>query len=150
MDAVLTHAPVQTFGLASAAVFGHEGALYRRRSGSLGWPAGTADRLDPADPALLPAREGEPFPIDPDDAARLDLPGGIAVPTLATPVADKLVCHALALYGPHASGAELSRDEREMLARLASGAALAYRNLEAEALRQQIAQLQAPLQPAVN
>ena len=37
-----------------------------------------------------------------------------------------------------------------MLARLASGAALAYRNLEAEALRRQIAEMRAPLQPAVN
>ncbi len=150
VDAILTQAPVETFGLASAAVFGRDGALYRRRAGSLGWPAGTADRLDPADPALRPAREGEPFPIDPDDAARLDLPAGIAAPTLAAPVADKLACHALALYGPHATGAELSRDEREMLARLASGAALAYRNLEAEALRRQVAQLQAPLQPAAT
>ncbi len=150
VEGILTQAPLQTLGLASAAVFRRDGALFRRHAGSPGWPAGTADRLNAADPALCAAQDGAPLPISPDDAARLGLPTGLAAPTLAVPVADRLACHALALYGPHATGAELSRDERDMLARLAHSAALAYRNLEAEALRRRIGELQATVQPAIN
>ncbi len=149
LEAILTDAPLRTLGLASAAVFRRDGAFFRRHAGALGWSPATADRLDWADPALRPAKDGAPFPIDPDDAARLGLPSGLAAPTLAAPVADCLDCHALALYGPHAAGADLSSDEREMLARLAAGAALAYRNLEAEALRKQVVELQASAQPAI-
>lgn len=141
---------MRALGLASAAVFRRDGTLFRRHSRSPGWPAGTADRLNPADPTLGLTDDGSPFPIDPDDAARLGLPTGLAAPTLVAPVADRLGCHALALYGPHATGADLSADERSMLARLASGAALAYRHLEASALRQQNAELKARSQPAIN
>ena len=150
VEGILTQAPLQTLGLASAAVFRRDGAIFRRHAGSPGWPAGTADRLNAADPSLRAAPDGAPLPISPDDAARLGLPTGLAAPTLAVPVADRLACHALALYGPHATGAELSRDERDMLARLAHSAALAYRNLEAEALRRRIGELQATVQPAIN
>jgi hypothetical protein len=149
VEAILTDAPMRTLGLASAAVFRRDGEFFRRHGGAPGWASGTADRLDPADPALRLAEDGKPVPIDPDDAARLGMPEGLAAPTLAAPVADRLACHALALYGPHATGADLSNDETAMLARLASSAALAYRNLEGKMLRQQNANLHAQVQPAV-
>jgi hypothetical protein len=73
------------------------------------------------------------------------LPSGLAAPTVAVPIRDRLACHALALYGPHATGADLSHDEQAMLARLADAAALAYRHIETEALRRQIITFQSQL-----
>jgi hypothetical protein len=104
-----------------------------------------ARTLNPRDPALAAIKRGEPFAIDPADAERLGFPPGIAAPTVAMPVGDQLDCHAVALYGPHATGAELSEDEQAMLARLAADAALAYGRTERESLRRQVADLQARL-----
>ncbi len=139
VDSMLTAAPTRTLGLASAAVFRYDGVAFRRHAKAIGWADGTADRLDPSDPSLALVQRGLPFPIHRDDAVRLGLPAGLASPTVAVPVCDRLTCHALALYGPHATGADLSRDEQAILARLADAAALAYRHVEADALRRQIA-----------
>jgi hypothetical protein len=141
VEAILAEAPLRTLDLASAAVFRRDGAVFKRCAAH-GWPEEAAECLDINDPALLLHKDATPFAIGPDDAARLGLPVGLAAPTLAAPVADRLACHALALYGPHAMGAELSHDEGKMLARLASAAALAYRHLGAQRLREQIAALQ--------
>jgi hypothetical protein len=141
VDTILTAAPARTLDLASAAVFRHDGTALRRHAEAIGWVEGTADDLDPGDPALSSARSGRPFPIHRDDARRLRLPAGLASPTVAVPIRDRLACHALALYGPHASGADLSHDEQAMLARLAETAALAYRHAEADELRRQLATL---------
>jgi hypothetical protein len=138
-DSMLTMAPMRTLNLASAAVFRYEGAVLQRHAEAIGWVNGTAERLDPGDPSLALAQNGRPFPIHRDDAVRLGLPSGLATPTVALPIRDRLTWHALALYGPHATGADLSHDEQAMLARLAEAAALAYRHVEADALRRQIA-----------
>jgi hypothetical protein len=138
-DSMLTVAPMRTLNLASAAVFRYDGAVLQRHAEAIGWVAGTAERLDPGDSLLALAQNGRPFPIHRDDAVRLGLPSGLATPTVAVPIRDRLTCHALALYGPHATGADLSHDEQAMLARLAEAAALAYRHVEADALRRQIA-----------
>jgi hypothetical protein len=139
VDAMLTVAPMRTLDLASAAVFRYDGAALRRHADAIGWVQGSTERLDPGDPSVALARNGRPFPIHRDDAVRLGLPSELATPTLAVPIRDRLACHALALYGPHATGADLSHDERAMLARLAEAAALAYQNVEADALRRQVA-----------
>jgi hypothetical protein len=141
VDTTLTAAPARMLDLASAAVFRYDGAALRRHVEAIGWTNGTVDRLDPGDPSLLLAKGGRPFPIPPDDALRLGLPTGLPAPTVAVPVRDRLSVHALALYGPHTSGADLSHDEQAMLGRLAEAAALAYRHVETDALRQQIASL---------
>jgi hypothetical protein len=145
VDTILTAAPVRTLDLASAAVFHYDGAALRRHAEAIGWIDGTADRLDPGDRSLSKAQAGLPFPIYPDDAHRLGLPAGLASPTVAVPICDRLTSHALALYGPHAIGTDLSHDEQAMLTRLAEAAALAYRHVEANALRRHIANL--PTQP---
>jgi hypothetical protein len=122
-------------------VFRRDGPVFRCRADAIGWTEGSTGGLDPDDPLLSCAQGGRPFPIQPDDAQRLGLPIGLASPTVAVPIADRLGCHALALYGPHATGADLSHDERAMLARLAEAAALAYRHIEADILRRQLAAL---------
>ncbi len=139
VDSMLTVAPMGTLDLASAAVFRYDRAALRRHAQAIGWADGTAERLDPSDPSLALAQNGRPFPIHPNDAVRLGLPSGLATPTVAVPIRDRLTCHALALYGPHVTGADLPHDERAMLAQLAEAAALAYRHVEADALRRQIA-----------
>lgn len=141
VDTILTEAPVRILELASAAVFRYDGTVLRRHADALGWVDGTADHLDPNDPSISPGQDGQPFPIDPLDARRLGLPAGLASPTIAVPICDRLTHHALALYGPHATGADLSHDEQSMLARLAEAAALAYRHVEADGLRRQITTL---------
>jgi hypothetical protein len=141
VDTTLTVAPARTLDLASAAVFRYDGAALRRHAEAIGWMDGTADRLDPGDPSLTLAQAGSPFPLHSNDALRLGLPAGLASPTVAVPICDRLTCHAVALYGPHATGADLSHDELAMLAQLAEAAALAYRHVEANALRLQVANL---------
>jgi hypothetical protein len=139
VESMLTVAPVRTLDLASAAVFRYDKVALRRHARAIGWEDGTTERLDPGDPSLALAQNGRPFPIHRDDAVRLGLPSGLATPTIAVPIRDRLAWHALALYGPHATGADLPHDEQAMLARLAEAAALAYRHVEADALRGQIA-----------
>jgi len=145
IEARMVEAPMAALGLASAAVFRRHDGLFRRHGGGAGWTAHMADTLDPRDAALTAIERGEPFPIDPADAERLGFPPGLAAPTVAAPIGTRLHCYAVALYGPHATGADLSLDERAMLARLAADAALAYGRAETETLRRQVAALQARL-----
>lgn len=149
LETLLMDAPLRALGLASAAVFRRHGADFRRHADRAGWIASMARTLDPGDPALTAIGAGEPFPIDPDDAHRLGFPAGLAAPTVAVPIATRLQCHAVALYGPHTTGADLSHDERAMLARLAGDAALAYGRVETEMLRGEVAALQARLSGAM-
>jgi hypothetical protein len=141
VDTILTAAPTRTLDLASAAVFRCDGTVLWRHAKAIGWMDGTAERLDPHDASFSRAQSGIPFSLDSDDARRLGLPVGLASPTVAVPIRDRLTYHGLALYGPHATGADLSHDEREMLGRLAEAAALAYRHVEADALRLQITKI---------
>jgi hypothetical protein len=92
---------------------------------------------------------GLPLAIDAAEAERLGFPRGLAAPTLAVPISNQLRWFAVALYGPHATGADLSVDERALLARVADNAALAYAHVETEALRREVATLQRQLSEAL-
>ena len=146
IEARMVEAPVLALSLASAAVFRRrQDALFRRHTDGAGWTARMVDTMDPRDAALGAIERGEPFPIDPADAERLGFPPGLAAPTVAVPIGTRLHCYAVALYGPHDTGADLSDDEQAMLGRLAADAALAYGRTETEALRRQVEALQARL-----
>jgi hypothetical protein len=142
IEQLLIEAPLHQLGLASAAVFRHDDGAFRRHAECPGWSAEAAEALDPHDAAFAGVATGKPFPIDPADAERLGFPPGLAAPTVVVPVRDKLRNFAVALYGPHVSGADLADDERAMLAALAADAALAYRGAEASELREQVAALE--------
>jgi hypothetical protein len=148
IERLLTEGPRRELGLASAAVFRRTDGALRRHAESPGWKAANADSLDLHDAALSGVVAGQPFQIDATDAKRLNFPAGLAAPTVAVPVKDRLRCFAVALYGPHASGADLAIDERAMLGRLADDAALAYARAETEALRRQVAALELRLSEA--
>lgn len=143
VDSLLTEAPSRALGLASAAIFHRTATGFRRHGEAPGWGEGTARQLPAYDWALRGIPVGEPFSIEADEAARLGLPAGLAAPTVGVPVGDRMGYQAVALYGPHTTGVDLSLDERAMLSRLAADAALAYRCVETEALRRQMAALQA-------
>ena len=142
IERLLTEGPRRQLGLASAAVFRRtDDAALRRHAESPAWRA-AIDSVDLHDAALSGVAAGQPFPIDASDATRLGFTAGLAAPTVAVPVRDRLRCFAVALYGPHQSGEDLAIDERAMLGRLADDAALAYARTETEALRRQVAALE--------
>ena len=82
------------------------------------------------------------FVVTHDDVDDAKLPAGLRRPILAVPVASRSRCFAVALYGPHASGADLDTNERTLLGRLGDSAADAYAALENAALRARIATLE--------
>ena len=63
-------------------------------------------------------------------------------PVFAIPVANRFECFAIALYGPHTSGANLNHDERATLAKLAGLAGDVWARLAHQSLLQHIAVLQ--------
>jgi hypothetical protein len=146
IEKLLVEAPLHQLDLASAAVFRREDMAFRRHVECPGWPPGSAESLDVHAPALSGAAFGKPF--DAVGAEQVGFPHGLAAPTLAVPVRDKVRLFAVAYYGPHVSGADLATDERELLGALADDAASAYARAEASALRRQVADLQLRLSRA--
>jgi hypothetical protein len=141
----LVHGVHGALGLASASIFREEGGIFRRDAQDGGWDGASARTLDPQDPMLEPVRTCRPFGIDAKAAARNHLPEGLARPVLAVPVGDRFRCVALALYGAHAAGDDLNRDERAMLAELAHKAACVLTKLEHDQLCRRIAELESEL-----
>jgi hypothetical protein len=135
--------------LASASVFRQEGRTFRRAAAECGWEDGTARTIEADDPMLEPVRTRRPFGISAQAADRHRLPDGLRRPILAVPVGDRLRCIALALYGPHVAGTDLSHDERAMLANLAELAASALMKLDHDRLCQRVGVLEAELK-AIN
>lgn len=138
IEELLSEGPIHLLNLASVAVFRAEEGVFRRRTAGSGWTAGMADRIDPGARPLAGISAGLPFHIDPADAEDLSFPPGLETPTLAVPVANRLKCFAVAFYGPHVTGADLTADEQAMLRRLAEDAALAYAHVESESMRREI------------
>jgi hypothetical protein len=145
VERLLTVEPLRLLSLASVAVFREADGMLRRRPDGQGWAATDAALFDPHDARLGGLAAGTPCPIDADHAERLGFPRGIAAPTLAVPVRNRVRWFAVALYGPHATGADLSADERRLLGRLADNAVLAYAHAETVALRHEVATLRRQL-----
>ena len=151
VDRLLVQEPAATLRLASAAVFREiDGAM--RRSAAVGWEAGTAETLDPADPLLARSaqktRDETPFHLPSDRASDAALPDDLARPILAVPVASPRQTFAMALYGSHEVGTDLSYRERTLLAELAHRAESAYAYLEIRRLRHRVEELQRRTQVA--
>jgi len=142
----LVHGAHSALALASASVFREEGGVFRRSAEDQGWDNAAARTLDPRDPMLEPVQTRRPFGVDPKAAARNRLPDGLMRPIVAVPVGDRCRCLALALYGPHATGNDLNRDERAMLAELADKAASVFMKLDHDQLCQRIAALESELE----
>ena len=131
--------------LSSAASFRRNGAGFQRDSDGHGWSEKTTRTLSPDTPMLAPLAKGSPFAVEEEYDTEPGLPSGFARPVLAVPAANPLRCFALALYGPHASGADLDANERAMLRRIAQHAAAVYAEIENDELRGQISTLEQKL-----
>ena len=66
-------------------------------------------------------------------------------PLLGVPIGNPRRCFAVALYGSHEAGTDLSRNERGLLVGLARDAAVAYAHVHNEMLHGRIAALESEL-----
>jgi hypothetical protein len=145
IEALLVEGVREALGLASAGVFRQEDRVFRRTTSDQSWDESAIRKLEQNDGLLERVREHRPFPINTKAASINYLPTGLNRPILAVPIGDRLRCVALALYGPHLTGHDLSHEERNMLANLADRAANSYMKLSEEALRQRVAALESQL-----
>ena len=88
---------------------------------------------------------GAAFTVSDGMIGQEPLPSGLKRPIFAVPVSNPVRCYAVALYGGHASGADLDLNERDMLARLGENAAAVFAELENEDLRGRIDRLEREL-----
>src|SRR5262249_44307122 len=121
-----------------AASFCRNGAEFRRDSDGHGWGEQTPRTLSPDTPMLAPLAKGAPFPVEEEYDPEPRLPSGFSRPVLGVPASNPLRCFALALYGAHASSADLDANERAMLKRIAQNAAAVYGELENNDLRKDL------------
>jgi hypothetical protein len=145
VDRLLADQPYRRLKLSSAASFRRSGADFRRDGDSHGWGEQTTRTLSPNTPMLAPLAKGAPFPVEEEYDPEPGLPSGFSRPVLGVPASNPLRCFALALYGPHASGADLDANERAMLKRIAENAAAVYGELENNDLRHKISTLERKL-----
>ncbi len=108
LDRDLSEGPFRALALASAAIFLRDGDAYVRAENAPGWDESCVRTLHAADPLVALASKGAPF--NPDLAgAGTRMPEGLRRPVLAVPVANRVRCFAIALYGPHASAPTSTR-----------------------------------------
>jgi len=134
IEAPLAAGVLASFRLASASIFARDGAIFRQghRAGG-GTPQGD---LAPDDPILRCAQTCHPIDVAHAASAPLEQP------VFAVPVANRFDCFAIALYGPHASGANLNEDERAALAKLGRLAGDVWAKLDRESLLRRVEALQ--------
>jgi hypothetical protein len=145
IESHLVYGVRSALGLASACIFTQDGRVFRRSTADQGWDGAAAQTIDPDAPMFKPLRTRHPFSVNAQPAPCDGLPDGLMRPILAVPVGDRLRCLALGLYGPHASGTDLNRDERNMLAELGDVAASALMKLDHDQLCQRVASLESDL-----
>ena len=152
IDCLLVESAVRALQLSSGAVFRNDGTVFCRTQDTRGWTASMKKELLPEPDALTLRclKDGEPVRIghDPWNSPELlpdqplDLPSGLAAPSLTVPVRSGVPeATAVALFGPHQSGNDITADEAEMLERLAARAAMAYERVFTGMLRKEVAML---------
>ena len=144
VDRLMAEQPFRHLKLSSAASFRRNGTEFRRNTDGHGCGEKTAPVARYTDARA--DDEGRSLrSISDEDKSEPGLPGGFSRPVLGVPASNPLRCFALALYGPHASGADLDADERAMLKRIAENAAAVYAELENNDLRHKISILERKL-----
>ncbi|MBV9523890.1 MAG: hypothetical protein JO010_13910 [Alphaproteobacteria bacterium] len=148
IDRLLAAEPAQALRLSSAAVFRWmEGAL-RRAEPAIGWDGAALRELDAARdaPALQCLARDAPTRLRREQWRSAGLPPEEAAPCLAVPVTGGArEGLALALFGPHKTGTDITADEREMLHELARHAGSGYDRVETELLRRELSAMRAKL-----
>jgi hypothetical protein len=153
IDRLLVDECASALRLASAALFRRHGGsaeapVLVRSARAVGWGCDAPGELTPEQdgPALRSLAAGVPVRLSRGEWERPGLPAGEAAPCLAVPVA----CHggqadAIALFGAHVTGTDISADESEMLREIATRAAEAYARAETDLLRREVEALRARL-----
>jgi len=132
--------PARAMSLASAALFRRDRDGVYTREHSEGWDGSTLLRLDDSDETLLMLAQTENGPLSLYDHPwrTHGVPSGPAHPVLALPIIVRRELAAIVFYGAHIHGEALDPDEIKVIAALASGAAVAYDHLEAEAMKREV------------
>lgn len=127
IDFVLLHVPVNVFQVESAALFRCIAGRLSRMSDAWGWAEGMVAELDldRDTPVARSVREHRAIRVMPDDW-RPGFPTGLPAPTAVVPIEWGGKTLGVALYGPHANGADLDPNERRMLQSLAEHAGIQY------------------------
>jgi len=139
VEFLLDH-PIDALELTSGAIFTlNETATAFKRIGAKSWENAALAEI-PIDDALVAQLRAVPEPLDlrSADWHPNGLPAGDKAPALAVQVLMRGEVFAIALYGRHVSGTEISGDEQELLHSVAANAAAAFDHLDAERTRREI------------
>ena len=148
IDCLLVEFAVRALDLSSGAVFRNDGRVFRRTQDTRGWTASMKKELvlDQDAAALRSLKEGDAVRLSQDSSNASDVPLDVAAPCLAVPVRSGVPeASAVAFFGLHQSGNDITPDESEMLERLAARAAMAYERVFTAILRKEVAQLKQQL-----
>jgi len=139
----LTHGPVKHLHLTSAAAFRRDGDGFARHTEGDGWEEGCERRLEAGEPMLAPVVAKRRLADLRNTGERdLNLPDGVKRPIVGVPATIRGRVLAVALYGPHHSGADLDSNERALLERLGDAAAEAYVEIENDQLKKRLRDLE--------
>lgn len=139
IEFLLDH-PIDALELASGAIFTlNDSHTAFKRIAADSWDNAALSEIaiDDAIVAQLRAAQ-EPLSLRSAGWHPNGLPAGDKAPTLAVRVLLRGDVFAIALYGRHVNGAEISRDEQELLHSVAANAAAAFDHLDAERTRREI------------
>lgn len=139
LEFLLDH-PIDALELTSGAIFtlNEAGTAFKRIAAS-NWEKASLTEIA-IDDALIAQLRAVQQPLDLRNVGwhPSGLPSSDKAPTLAVQVLMRGDVFAVALYGRHVSGAEISGDEQELLHSVAANAAAAFDHLDAERTRREI------------
>jgi hypothetical protein len=139
----LTHGPLKHLHLTSAAAFRRDEKGFARQTEGDGWEDDTERRLDAEASLLAPVVARQRIAdLHANGEHHLKLPEGVKRPIVGVPAMIRGRVLAVALYGPHHSGADLDSNERALLERLGDAAAEAYVEIENDELKKRLKSLQ--------
>jgi hypothetical protein len=140
IDATLVHGPCEAFRLIAAAAFRKtdSGAL-NLICKSESWAAGRTQPEPNISKQLFEnLAKGDASPIRIPAHDDDDVPADITAPAVVVPVVFEGELYAIAMYSPHATGADLDKLEIGMLQEFAKQIALAYEKLSKVLIEQEL------------
>lgn len=139
LEFLLDH-PIDALELTSGAVFVlNESRTAFKRIASKNWEESALKEVSTDDALVAQLHTAkEPLLLRTVGWHPNDLPEGDKRPVLAVQVLMRAEVFAIAFYGPHVNGAEISSDEQDLLYSVAASAAAAFDHLEADRTRREI------------
>jgi hypothetical protein len=148
IDRSLAEEPVRWLQLTSAAVFRYVEGTLRRTEPAIGWAHASLQQLRPDrdGPVMECLIRRKPVRLVPQQWWGDSLHGEDQAPCLAVPIFGLAgQATAIALFGPHVTGSDITRDEYEMLQALAVQAGHGYDRVEIATLRRELRDLRTQL-----